>query len=82
MSPATKVSGIEPPVLNVSVPIWPLRSGRLPKVMAIVGTVPSGHSGSTSIANSLVVGNVVVVLRRSSSAQWWSWWSQPSSSAR
>jgi hypothetical protein len=62
VSPERNSSAIDPPVENVSVPIWPWRSGRTPNVMAIVGSVPSGHSGSTSMANRPGVGRVVVVL--------------------
>jgi hypothetical protein len=58
---ASNVSGIDPPVENVRVPVWPSRSGRFPNVMAISGAVPSGHSGATSIANGVGVGNVVVL---------------------
>jgi hypothetical protein len=59
--PELNTSGIEPPVENVNVPVWPLRSGRTPKVMAIVGAVPSGHVGVTSMANSPGVGMLVLV---------------------
>ena len=35
--PETKVSGTEPPVLKLSVPVWPLRSGRAPNVIEMNG---------------------------------------------
>ena len=54
------MSGTDPPVENVRVPVCPSRSGRLPNVIAIVGAVPSGHTGSTSMANRPAVGRVVV----------------------
>ena len=59
--PELNTSGIEPPVEKLSVPVWPLRSGRTPKVIAISGAVPSGQVGVTSIAKGVGCGIEVEV---------------------
>ena len=57
-----KTSGTDgAPVLNDSVPVWPSRSGRLPKVIEMTGLALGGHAASTLRANGVGVGNVVVV---------------------
>ena len=48
---ALNSSSIDPPVENVSDADLAVEVGAFPNVMAIVGSVPSGHSGSTSMEN-------------------------------
>ena len=55
-----KVSGTEPPVLNDNVPVWPLRSGRLPKVIEMAGPLGK-HTAATGTENSPGVGGRIVV---------------------
>jgi len=57
-----KTSVVEVPSLKESTPLWPLRSGRFPKVIEICGVfVCSSQNANTLTPNKLGFGNVVVV---------------------
>jgi hypothetical protein len=56
-----KTSGVGLPPSNSNVPVWPLRSGRLPKVIEMAGPV-GRHTAETGTENRLGVGGRVVVV--------------------
>ena len=67
VAPELKVSGrvsttVPLVSVNTSVPVWPVRSGRLPKVIEMYGSfsVVASQKAKTLRLNRLVVGRVVV----------------------
>jgi hypothetical protein len=57
-----KTSGVGLPPSNVRIPVIPLRSGRLPKVIERDATPFGGHTAATGTENSPGVGGFVVVV--------------------